>query len=670
MRSPRRRNRPGDFTSPTNQSRMTGGTCVAASPAADRRTLWISLALIAANVIVYAAVPRYDFVNFDDRLYVSENATVAAGLTRHGVVWAFTTGHQSNWHPLTWLSHMLDVQLFGMWAGGHHFTNLLLHLVNTLLLCGVLHRMTAAWGRSAFVAGLFAVHPLHVESVAWVAERKDVLSTLCWMFTLWSYVAYVQQPGRRRYALVILCFALGLLAKPMLVTLPFVLLLLDYWPLRRMMVDDAEPGDGVQRLHPGALLREKLPLIALAITSSIVTLVVQQRGGAVGGFDAFPLGLRLANALISYVAYILKMIWPVRLAIFYPYPRSFPVWQLIAAATLLIGASAGAVMGAKRRPYLLVGWLWYLATLVPVIGLVQVGGQAMADRYTYIPLIGLFVAFAWGAADIGMPPRFKRMVLTAAAGLLLVSLAITARAQVQHWVNSVALWQHASSVTRDNFFAHHEYGNALSEQGRVDEAFAQYSEAARVKPDFDNAHISLGVLLLNRGQLDQAFREFSEALRIKPDSPKAHNNLGVVLARQGKLTEAAVHHREALRLWPWYAEAHNNLGLVLVAEGKSNEAIAQFSETVHLKPGFAAAHHNLAMTLAQQGRLVEAISEMEEALHIQPDQALWHYNLAVLYQQNGNSGRAAHHLERALTLDPKNLTVQQALNSLKKARPH
>jgi tetratricopeptide (TPR) repeat protein len=617
----------------SEDQRQRTPTSGAPPPSSYWPLLAISLGLVAANLVVYVAVRRYDFVYFDDQLYVTENPTVAAGLTWRGVAWAFTTGHASNWHPLTWLSHMLDVQLYGMHAGGHHLTNLLLHIVNTLLLFGVLHRMTGAMGRSGFVAALFAVHPLHVESVAWVAERKDVLSTLFWMLTLWSYISYVRQPRRGRYGLVIVLFALGLMAKPMLVTLPFVLLLLDYWPLGRATLASAEADQGVTLAGVTAaacgaprtsshqtvwfhLLREKVPLFALAAASSVVTFSVQHNWGSVIPLDRVPLDYRVANALVSYVAYIGKMLWPARLAAFYAFVTPIPVWRVFGAAVLLLATCAATLRTGRRRPYLLVGWLWYVGTLVPVIGLVQIGIQRMADRYTYVPMIGLSLIVAWGASDLLASWRHRRITLAITAAFVLVGCVIAARGQVHSWESSVALWQHAVDVSSDDYWPHNRLAAQLAAQGKLDEAIAHYAEAVRIRPRSAYAHLDQADALSRAGRMDEAIAQYSEALRIRPNFEEAHNGLGVVLMRKGN------HH----------------------------EANAHLTEAIRLRPGFADAHHNLAVTLAREGRLDEAIPEMLRALQIKPDQAGWHYELASMYRRNGNEKAANAHFERTLTL--------------------
>lgn len=618
----------------------------------------MSLVLVAMVVIAYAPVRRHDFVNLDDPQYVSENPHVAGGLTWPGVAWTLTARHAGNWHPLTWLSHMLDVQLLGTNAGAHHLTSVLLHIVNSLLLFGLLRRMTGALWRSAFVAALFAVHPLHVESVAWVAERKDVLSTLFGVLTLWAYFEYVRKPRPAGYAAVLTLFALGLMAKPMLVTLPFLLLLLDHWPLGR-----------VPQRSSRQLLLEKLPLFALSLASSVVTFAVQQHGGAVKGLDVLPLGQRLANALVAYVGYISQMLWPAGLAALYPY-RPIPGWQAAGAFVVLAAVSVVATRAARRHPYLPVGWFWYLGTLVPVIGLVQVGSQPMADRYTYVPLVGLFIMLAWGIPELLASWR-HRSLLPAAAGFVVLACAIAAREQVRHWKDSLSLWEHALQVTTENYRAHQNLGHILTKQGRPTEAIPHYSEALRIKPDSAEAHNNLGHALADQGRAAEAIAHYSEAVRLVPDFEEAHNNLGVALVGQGKTDEAIGHLTEALRIKPGLAVTHNNLGVALAAQAKIDEAARHFSEALRIKPNYADAHKNLALThsargtaLAEQGKVDEAIGELREALRMKPDEPDFHYDLAVLFFRKGRTSDAIRHFETALTLDPGHQSARRALDAL------
>ena len=480
------------------------------------RILLLGLALTLSTLVVYWQVQGHAFVTLDDYQYVVENPHVRHGLTPQGIVWAFTTGYASNWHPLTWLSHMLDCTLYGLNPKGHHLNSLLLHLANTLLLFWVLRRMTAALWRSAFVAALFALHPLHVESVAWVAERKDLLSTLFWMMTVGAYARYVERPGLGRYLLTLLLFAFGLMAKPMLVTLPFVLLLLDYWPLGR------------RHLAPLRLIREKLPFFALTTISSIITFSVQKSWGAV--ISTLPLKDRIANALVSYVTYIGKTMWPVNLACFYPHPLdTLPRWQVGGSLLLLVGISIFVIRAGRRCPYLPVGWFWYLGTLVPVIGLVQVGAQAMADRYTYIPLIGLFLITAWTAAEVGSKRSRLRMSLW--VGMLLPFLAVGSWLQAQSWRTSVTLFEHALAVTRNNQIAHNNLGNILARQGRFKEASYHLSAAVRLNPNHATSQNNLGSLFMQQGRLQEAIAHLSKAVQIDPEMQEARFNLRIALQR-------------------------------------------------------------------------------------------------------------------------------------------
>lgn len=639
-------------------------------PTFSGQALWVCLALIAASFVVYASVWRHEFVTLDDTVYVTQNPPVSRGLTWQGVWWAFATGHASNWHPVTWLSHMLDVQLYGMNAGPHHLSNLLLHIANTLLLFGVFHRITGALGRSAFVAGLFAVHPLHVESVAWVAERKDVLSTLFWMLTLWAYVGYVREPRLGRYLGLLLVFALGLMAKPMVVTLPFVLLLLDVWPLGRVELGSesgsrsglAPPAD--RWLIGFRLMQEKLPLLALTLASSIATFLVQQRGGAVGGFEALPLAYRVENALVSYVVYIGKMLWPTRLALFYPYPRSLPEWWVLGSFLFLSAVSVLVIRAARRHPYLPVGWLWYLGTLVPVIGLVQVGGQAMADRYTYIPFIGLFVIVAWGVPGLLSRLPHRKIALRGAAALALLALTLIARAQVPYWKNSMVLWGHALEVTTGNYQAHNNLGAFLVEQEMYSEAIAHYREALRTSPDFADAHNNLANALANLRQVSEAVAHYTEALRIKPDHANAHNGLGAALAKEGRFTEAIAHYSEALRIEPDLVDAHNNWGSALADQGQIDAAIQRFLEALQIQPDHADAHYNLGVMLHKKGNIVEAAQHYGKAIRSKPPYAEAHFGLGLASLQQKKVEEAARHFEAALQFKPDYSEARLALNAL------
>jgi hypothetical protein len=522
--------------------------------------LWVSLALIAANLVIYAPVRQYAFVNTDDGVYVTANATVLQGLSWSNVRWALTDARVPYWHPLTYLSHMLDVQLYGVNAGGHHVTSVILHIASTVLLFGLLLEMTGGFWKSAVAAGLFALHPLRVESVAWIAERKDVLSTFFWIATTWAYVRWVRRPAPKRYALVVVLFGLGLMAKPMIVTLPFALLLLDYWPLGRTALPTR--GSRGQRVGLGALVKEKIPLFVLAAFASLATLGAQQDVGAVNSLEAISLRLRVANAVQSYVAYLGDSFWPARLAALYPYPTAVAVGPLLIALLVLGAVTALVVVMRRQRPYLLVGWLWYLGTLLPVIGLIQVGPQARADRFTYVPAIGLVLMVVWGVADVAQRFSKRQLILTPLAVAALVACTLVSIRQVRPWRDSIALWEHTLAVTRDNGVAHYNYGMALTTAGRGDDAIRQLREAVRLEPDFAFAHERLGLALGRRGDHAGAAVELKEVVRIMPENAGAHSNLGLAFANQGKTAEAIAEFSQAVLLDPQDSNARARLELL------------------------------------------------------------------------------------------------------------
>lgn len=568
-------------------------------PSQSRRDLLICLCLAIATMVVYWPVTRFGFVNYDDPYYIYENPHLRAGLTVKGIVWAFTTNYRSNWHPVTWLSLLLDYQLFGLNAGGYHLMNVLLHVASSLLLFRVFYRMTACPWRSAFVAAVFALHPLHVESVAWVTERKDVLSGLFWMLTLWAYVRYVEQPGGQKYLLALGFYALGLMAKPMLVTLPFVLLLLDYWPLRRAPWLRLDPSERATSQPAGkltgttGLLVEKLPFLGLAVASCAVTFWAQHTGGAVESLGRLPLDYRAANAVVSYARYLAKTVWPVRLAVFYPY-GSWPGWVVAGAAIVLAVITVWVVRTARREPPVAVGWFWFLGTLVPVIGLVQVGIQAMADRYAYIPMVGLLIMVAWGLPRSVTNHRRWQRALAVGAGVALSACLILCRSQIGYWKDSETLFRHALAVTPGNAVAHNNLGAALKEAGHVNEAIREFEEALRLNPKDWRAQINLGIALLERGRFREAIEHLQQAASIEPRSAIAHNTLGVALLNAGRDETAALEFEKALELDPRSAQPHYNLGLVNRRAGKVAQAIAHFEEAVRLKPDFAEAKKELA----------------------------------------------------------------------------
>ncbi|HLG17627.1 MAG TPA: tetratricopeptide repeat protein [Blastocatellia bacterium] len=607
-----------------------------------RKRLIVGIALVAATFVTYEKTRNHGFVSYDDATYVTGNARVQSGLSLENVAWAFSATEASNWHPLTWISHMLDCQLHGLNAPGHLLTNILLHAASAVLLFLCLHAMTGALWRSGIVAALFALHPLNVESVAWVAERKNVLSMLLMLATLLAYIRYARKPEWKRYLLVPPLFALGLMAKPMLVTLPFALLLLDYWPLGRLKTsDDVQAAEKSPRSRKGGAPRdsrrsfpafsisrlaiEKAPLLALSAASSAITVIAQSRSGAVGSAEAFPAPARLANAAVAYVAYLRKSAWPSDLAVFYPHPLAgIPVWQVVLCVMLLAGFTLFAVFAAKRARYVIVGWLWYLGTLVPVIGLVQVGLQSMADRYAYVPLIGIFIAVVWGIAAAARSRKVSATVTAVGAAAVLLALSLVTRAQLDYWTNSAALFERALSVTEQNYIAHNNLGEELARQGRPGEAADHFAKAIEIKPDFPFAHVNLGMALVTQGNLDAAIERFDAALEIDPSLFEAHSRRGAALASRGKLTEAISSFSKALEINPGFAPALANLGFALDRADRPDEAIDTLNRALQLRmPDELAArvHYALGRLLSTKGATAEASSHYREAVRLKPDLA-------------------------------------------------
>ncbi len=622
-----------------------------------RRNILISLALALITLGIYWPVAGFEFNNYDDNIYVTENAHLPAGFTTQNLVWAFTTGYASNWHPVTWLSHMVDVQLYGLNPAGHHLTNLCFHVANSLLLFGLLLQLTGQSWRSAIVAALFAWHPMHVESVAWVAERKDVLSAFFGLLTLWAYLFYVRVPTWPRYGLVLGCFALGLMAKPMLVTLPLILLLLDFWPLGRMTGygwpkcdEQSESTALLKPLPPARLLAEKIPFFALTALSCGITFIVQKTGGAMV-LTHLPFSQRMANALVACMRYIGKLVWPHDMAVLYPYNYSLPLWQVMGAGLVLALACSLALRVARRRPYLTVGWFWFVITLVPVIGLVQVGEQSMADRYTYIPATGLFLLVVWAAAEALSHRTWSKWVLSLVVTLILSAcLFITAR-QLRYWQNSITLFTHAIQVTAENATPHNNLGGALTDQGKYEEAVAQFNLALKLRPDWDMPHNNLGIALINQGKVQDAVTHFRTAIKLNPQYAEAFVNLGIALARQGKLDEAITQYQHALKISP-NAEAHNRLGGALQIQGKFDEAALHYASALDINSAFAEAHVNLASILNAQGKFEQARDQLLSALRYKPNLAAAHYHLGNTLAGLGELDRAASQYLTALQLQP------------------
>lgn len=562
------------------------------------------IALTVMVFLVFGQVRSHPFTSFDDTGYVLDNPNVKAGLTKEGLAWAFTTMHMANWHPLTWISHMVDVEMFGLWPGGPHLVNVFLHGLSSLALFWVLFRMTGNLPRSWVVAALFAVHPLHVESVVWIAERKDVLSTFFWMATMWAYWRYTTSPGIGRYFLVAAFLALGLLIKPMLVTLPFVLLLLDYWPLQRFQPGPRHAGTGRTGTWK-RLVMEKVPLIGMAATSSIVTFIAQRKGEAVAAVADLPVAVRVMNAALSYITYLVKTVWPASLSIFYPYPSAIPTWEIAGSAIVLIGVSLLVLRGARKRPYFLAGWLWYLGTLVPVIGIVQVGGQANADRYTYVPLIGIFIMVVWGISEMAATWKDRRVGLGVACGVMLLSAMTVSWYQVRIWANNVTLFRHALEVTSSNWQVQMHLGIALLDEGKQEEAIPHFKEVLRTESRFSPAskiaHYHLGLSYLQLGNLARAVDHFQYALWIDPDYLKARYNLAVAFTQMGKIDDAIAQYRfvvQKKRDIP--PEVFNNFGVMLLRHGETGEAIEQFRQLLELQPNNIVARRNLEAALSKK----------------------------------------------------------------------
>jgi hypothetical protein len=567
-----------------------------------KSVLLICLCTALLTFVVYGQVKDHAFVDFDDYEYITENPHVRSGLNTDNIVWAFSSYHSNNWHPLTWISHMADVQIFGLNPAGHHLVNVFFHILSAILLFLLLLQMTGALWPSAFVAALFALHPLHVESVAWAAERKDVLSTFFWILTTWMYVRYTEKPDWKRYSLIILFFTLGLMSKQMLVTLPFVLILLDYWPLQRIDrkggqrrgSGESRPVAARQHAPISRLILEKIPLFALAIIAGVIVFYVQQQSGVLYSLTPFPFQIRLENALVSYVGYIGKMLWPVNLAVFYPHPlHSLALWKVLGAAGLLLAGSAVIIWKGRRYPYLITGWFWYLGTLVPVIGLVQVGVQAMADRYTYIPLIGLFIVVAWGGRDLAAflagrkatgakwdqqpgaplspgkpekagkkkrdgsvfhekmePSPFSVRIIFAVAAAVLIILSFLTWKQVGYWRDNVTLYSHAARVVPGNYWASNNLGAALASRGEINDAMTWFAESLKVMPYYPGANQNMAAALYKLGRYVEAVPLLERALKLQPRNPDLHVTLGAVLLKMNRNNEAAAHFREAIKLRP------------------------------------------------------------------------------------------------------------------------
>jgi protein O-mannosyl-transferase len=636
------------------------------SPFSANRSLSKSNALIAAllaagTLVVYARVGNNEFVNWDDGVYVTENAQVQAGLSPQSIAWAWRASITGNWHPLTWMSLQLDWQLFAGKPWGFHLTNLLLHAANVLLLFHLLVRMTQARWRSALVAALFALHPLHVESVAWAAERKDVLSTFLGLLTILAYLRYVQRPTVGRNLSMVAVYALGLTAKAMFVTLPFVLLLLDYWPLCRLGNTSPQPvlasagrrSNRQQKSRVGKLIWEKLPLFLVAMISSIITFFAQRAEGSVVPMDLLPFPTRLANTIVSYLVYLGHTSWPAMLAVHYPHGQpALLSGAVVGSAFFLAAVSSAAFVLRKRFPYFLVGWLWYLGTLIPVIGLVQVGRQAMADRYTYVPLIGIFIALSWGLADLVSWLQLPRTTPAFAATMALAGCAVLTVAQIGVWRDSAKLWEHTLRVTENNEIANYSMGLLLAHQNNPRAALGFLEEAVRIRPTFGRAQNNLGVVLDQLGRPREAIPHFIAALQLDREDADAHNNLGTALQREGKTDQAMEAFQSAIQFNPSHSRAYYNIGLVFAGQGRFQSAATYLAQAVRIDPTFAMAHSELGMVLAHRGKLDEAEAHLREAARLQPAFANAYTNLGIVQCLRGKPQKALDFFRQAVALEP------------------
>jgi len=651
-------------------------------PVNNNRSFLIAAFLALATLATYWPVRHYDFVKYDDDKYITDNRLVTGGITRQSVMRTFTESHYYMWHPLTTLSQMLDCQLYGLSGGRHHMTSLLIHVANTLLLFWVLTRMTGAMWSSAFVAAVFGLHPLQVESVAWLSERKNLLSGLFWILTIGAYVRYARRPGLLRLLAVVLVFGLCIMTKPIVVTLPCVLLLLDYWPLDRLrlkrkatiQITTPESNENPQEVSPldnngqgtslGLLILEKVPLFILTAILSIITYNAQKSGGVVSALEKLPLKSRAANAVISYWTYIEKMFWPSGLAVFYPHPAgNFSRTKLVVSAVLLVLLTAFFIYYGRRRNYLVTGWLWYVGTLVPVIGLVQVGAQARADRYMYITIIGLLVIIGWCVRDLVTKWRHLRIAAALAAALVLPGAAVCTRLQLRHWKDSTALFKHALDVTTNNFVMENNYANLLSDTGRIDQAIEHYQKALKLRPKSAEVYTNLGNALMDLHNTDEAIDCYRKAVSLAPDLAVAHHNLARALAESGANAEAAAEYHKAVRLKPDYAEAWSNLGFELARQGELDEAVKCYNKAIELEPENIIAHGRLGLALASLRIDDQAIEQFRIVLKTRPDDFEMHFNLGFLLERRGKTDEAIEEYRRALQINPDFARARQQLQT-------
>lgn len=565
-----------------------------------RNAILHGLVLILLTLAAYCQVENHDFISFDDDIYVYENINIMSGINKESTVWAFTSVYAANWHPVTWLSHMIDVELYGVNPRYHHLTNLGIHIATTLLLYYLMLYTIKMPLKCLFVASMFAIHPLHVESVAWISERKDLLCGFFWCVSLFYYSKYVIEKNFKFYMISLSSFALGLMSKPMIITLPVIFLFFDYWPLRRFSTTNKHISNSPFRLKTtlaNLFLLDKIPFFFLSSISAIITIYAQHEGGATKSIAMVPIGLRIANSVTSYVKYISKMLWPADLALLYPMPVSVPPWQTIGSLLLLIGITLLVYRKRMNHPYLVTGWFWFIITLVPVIGLIQVGGQSMADRYTYIPSIGLFIVAAWGIPALTSHLPHYRVVITSFACMLVMISAVLTWQQLKHWKDSISIYRQTLKATTNNYLIHFSYGIELSENGKTDEAIEEFIKAINIKHDFIDAHNNLGLAYSEKGLHEMAIEQYMISIKLKPDYADAYNNLGITLMEMSRHDEAIISYKKALSINNMSAITHNNLGVAYMYLNMVENAIAEFKEALSINPDNIDAKNNLTHAL-------------------------------------------------------------------------
>jgi tetratricopeptide (TPR) repeat protein len=597
---------------------------------AKKQALIICIVLAVVTIVVYWQVNKFDFVNFDDNIYITDNTHLQSGITLAGIHWAFSTKHADLWNPLVWLSFMFDYQLFGLNAGGYHLTNLILHILSTLLLFRLFNHMTGEIWKSSFVAALFALHPLHVESVAWVSERKDVLSAFFWMLTLYLYVRYAGKPDMKRYLLVLFTFILALISKPMVVTLPVIMILLDYWPLGRFHFRETEnklKGITFGKDHL-LLVLEKIPFMILSIAIIIITISGPDNPGKI----QYLLRFRVSNAFVSFITYLEKAFWPHDMAVFYNFPTQIPVWQVAGASLLIITVTIFVFITAKRFPSLFVGWFWYAITIAPVIGVIQLSNHPMADRYYYLPSIGIAVMLAWGVPVFIKNEKIRKKILFPAGITFLAMLSVLTWQQCSYWENTVSLFNHALQVTKNNYLAHNNLGVTLLNEGKIAEAICHYNKSINIKPDYINAYINLGNAYTKLGEHQKAFENFNKAITINPNylnNFNAYNKRGIAYAQQGKYTYAINDFNKAISLKSDYADAYYNRGVTYANMGQYQQAIDNYNESIILQPDYPFAYYNRGVAYTNKGQYQRAVDDYNKAIQLKPDYADAYYNRGI-----------------------------------------